>query len=87
MEGARLGGEARGVVRRVGGPRACGRAGGGGFLGGDLPPSPAAVRALFWISAALLAWTQALYAPALALLRKLKGYAADRADGGRSRRP
>jgi GT2 family glycosyltransferase len=33
----------------------------------------AAVRALFWISAALIAWTQALYAPALALLRRLKG--------------
>jgi hypothetical protein len=31
------------------------------------------VRALFWISAALLIWTQALYAPALALLRRLKG--------------
>ena len=25
------------------------------------------MRALFWISAALIAWTQALYAPALAL--------------------
>src|SRR4051812_49375885 len=35
-----------------------------------LPPF---VRAAFWISAALLAWTQALYAPALALLRRLKG--------------
>jgi cellulose synthase/poly-beta-1,6-N-acetylglucosamine synthase-like glycosyltransferase len=31
------------------------------------------LRALFWISAALIAWTQALYAPALALARKLKG--------------
>jgi len=31
------------------------------------------VRALFWTSAALIAWTQALYAPALALLRRLKG--------------
>jgi len=31
------------------------------------------MRALFWISAALLAWTQAAYAPALALLRRLKG--------------
>ena len=31
------------------------------------------VRALFWISAALLAWTQLLYAPALAALRRLKG--------------
>src|SRR4051794_4587242 len=34
---------------------------------------PPLVRAAFWISAALLAWTQALYAPALALLRRLKG--------------
>jgi cellulose synthase/poly-beta-1,6-N-acetylglucosamine synthase-like glycosyltransferase len=33
----------------------------------------AAVRALFWVSAFLIAWTQVLYAPALALLRKLKG--------------
>ena len=33
----------------------------------------AAVRALFWISSALIVWTQALYAPALALLRRLKG--------------
>ena len=33
----------------------------------------AAVRALFWISTALIVWTQALYAPALALLRKAKG--------------
>jgi hypothetical protein len=31
------------------------------------------VRALFWISSALLVWTQAAYAPALALLRRLKG--------------
>src|SRR3954453_9243130 len=31
------------------------------------------MRALFWIAAALLAWTQALYAPALALLRRLRG--------------
>jgi len=31
------------------------------------------MRAVFWISTALLAWTQALYAPALALLRKAKG--------------
>ena len=31
------------------------------------------MRALFWISAALIVWTQALYAPALALLRRLKG--------------
>jgi cellulose synthase/poly-beta-1,6-N-acetylglucosamine synthase-like glycosyltransferase len=31
------------------------------------------VRALFWISSALLIWTQAAYAPALALLRRLKG--------------
>src|SRR3954468_9804460 len=34
---------------------------------------PPLVRAVFWISAALLAWTQALYAPALALLRRAKG--------------
>jgi hypothetical protein len=33
----------------------------------------AAVRALFWITAAAIAWTQALYAPALALLRRLAG--------------
>jgi len=32
-----------------------------------------AVRGLFWISALLLAWTQALYAPALALLRRALG--------------
>jgi hypothetical protein len=31
------------------------------------------VRAVFWISTTLLAWTQALYAPALALLRRAKG--------------
>ena len=31
------------------------------------------MRALFWISAALIAWTQGLYARALALLRRLKG--------------
>src|SRR3954470_8640874 len=31
------------------------------------------MRALFWISTVLLAWTQALYAPALALLRRLRG--------------
>jgi len=31
------------------------------------------MRALFWISAALIVWTQAAYAPALALLRRLKG--------------
>src|SRR3954471_21981470 len=31
------------------------------------------MRALFWIATALLAWTQALYAPALALLRRLRG--------------
>src|SRR5689334_23742750 len=31
------------------------------------------MRALFWIAAALLAWTQALYAPALALLRRALG--------------
>src|SRR4051794_23305902 len=40
---------------------------------GGLPPSRPLVRALFWISAALIVWTQALYAPALALLRRLKG--------------
>jgi cellulose synthase/poly-beta-1,6-N-acetylglucosamine synthase-like glycosyltransferase len=28
---------------------------------------------LFWISSALIVWTQALYAPALALLRRLRG--------------
>jgi cellulose synthase/poly-beta-1,6-N-acetylglucosamine synthase-like glycosyltransferase len=33
----------------------------------------AAVRSLFWLSAALLAWTQALYGPALSLLRRLRG--------------
>jgi cellulose synthase/poly-beta-1,6-N-acetylglucosamine synthase-like glycosyltransferase len=31
------------------------------------------VRALFWISAALIVWTQAAYGVALALLRRLKG--------------
>ncbi len=31
------------------------------------------MRALFWISSGLIVWTQALYAPALALLRRLKG--------------
>src|SRR4051812_11130841 len=31
------------------------------------------MRAVFWIAAALLAWTQALYAPALALLRRALG--------------
>jgi hypothetical protein len=31
------------------------------------------VRALFWITTVLLAWTQLLYAPALALLRRLRG--------------
>jgi cellulose synthase/poly-beta-1,6-N-acetylglucosamine synthase-like glycosyltransferase len=31
------------------------------------------VKAVFWISAALIVWTQAAYAPALALLRRLKG--------------
>jgi hypothetical protein len=34
------------------------------------------VKAVFWISTALLAWTQALYAPALALLRRLRGESA-----------
>jgi cellulose synthase/poly-beta-1,6-N-acetylglucosamine synthase-like glycosyltransferase len=33
----------------------------------------AAVRPLFWISTSLLAWTQALYAPALAALRRATG--------------
>jgi cellulose synthase/poly-beta-1,6-N-acetylglucosamine synthase-like glycosyltransferase len=31
------------------------------------------MRAVFWTATALLAWTQALYAPALALLRRLRG--------------
>src|SRR3954447_1940371 len=31
------------------------------------------MRALFWTATALLAWTQALYAPALGLLRRLSG--------------
>jgi Glycosyltransferase like family 2 len=31
------------------------------------------VRTIFWVSAVLLAWTQALYGPALALLRRLRG--------------
>src|SRR5947209_302904 len=31
------------------------------------------MRAIFWTATALLAWTQALYAPALALLRRLRG--------------
>jgi len=31
------------------------------------------LRALFWISATLIVWTQALYAPALYALRRLKG--------------
>src|SRR4051812_4108294 len=31
------------------------------------------MRALFWITATLIAWTQVLYAPALALLRRLRG--------------
>jgi cellulose synthase/poly-beta-1,6-N-acetylglucosamine synthase-like glycosyltransferase len=33
----------------------------------------AALRAVFWTSSALIAWTQALYAPALYALRRLKG--------------
>jgi cellulose synthase/poly-beta-1,6-N-acetylglucosamine synthase-like glycosyltransferase len=37
-----------------------------------LPAWPA-LRPLFWISTSLLAWTQALYAPALAAVRKAKG--------------
>ena len=44
------------------------------------------MRALFWISAALIAWTQALYAPALALLRVLKG-SPPPAPGGAARPP
>ena len=44
------------------------------------------MRALFWISAALIVWTQALYAPALALLRRAEGLAADRARRATSRR-
>jgi len=41
------------------------------------------VRSLFWISTSLLAWTQALYAPALAAVRKAKGSPppAPRGDG------
>jgi cellulose synthase/poly-beta-1,6-N-acetylglucosamine synthase-like glycosyltransferase len=39
------------------------------------------VRALFWLSAGLLAWTQALYGPALALLRRVRG-PAPLATGG-----
>ena len=42
------------------------------------------MRALFWISAALIVWTQALYAPALALLRRLKGSPPTAPDGRRS---
>ena len=44
------------------------------------------VRALFWISSALLIWTQAAYAPALALLRRLKG-SPPVAPGGDVARP
>ena len=44
------------------------------------------VRALFWISSALLVWTQAAYAPALALLRRLKG-SPPVAPGGDVARP
>ena len=40
------------------------------------------MRALFWISAVLLAWTQALYAPALALLRRLRGSPPSAPGGG-----
>src|SRR3954464_9805617 len=43
---------------------------------------PPLVRAVFWISAALLAWTQALYAPSLALLRRLKGSPPPAPAGG-----
>jgi cellulose synthase/poly-beta-1,6-N-acetylglucosamine synthase-like glycosyltransferase len=39
------------------------------------------MRALFWISAALIAWTQALYALALAALRRIKGNPPTAPDG------
>src|SRR3954469_16905747 len=42
----------------------------------------AAVRALFWISSALIVWTQALYAPALALLRRAEGSPPTSPPGG-----
>jgi cellulose synthase/poly-beta-1,6-N-acetylglucosamine synthase-like glycosyltransferase len=40
------------------------------------------MRLLFWISALLLAWTQVLYAPALALLRRLRGSPPPAPSGG-----
>src|SRR4051812_7646902 len=39
------------------------------------------MRALFWTAAGLLAWTQALYAPSLALLRALLGSPPPAPDG------
>ena len=39
------------------------------------------MRALFWTCTALLAWTQALYAPALAALRRLRGWPPPAPDG------
>src|SRR3954453_14063525 len=50
-------------------------------MAGVCPHLPPLVRAVFWISAALLAWTQALYAPALALLRRAKGSPPTAPDG------
>ena len=44
----------------------------------------AAVRALFWISAALIVWTQALYAPALRAAAAPEGLAAHRAGAATS---
>jgi cellulose synthase/poly-beta-1,6-N-acetylglucosamine synthase-like glycosyltransferase len=38
--------------------------------------------AVFWLSAALLAWTQALYGPFLALLRRFRGPPQAQAPGG-----
>src|SRR4051812_3700854 len=40
------------------------------------------MRPLFWTSTLLLAWTQALYAPALALLRRLRGSPPSAPGGG-----
>jgi hypothetical protein len=40
------------------------------------------MRALFWTSTLLLAWTQAIYAPALALLRRLRGSPPPAPPGG-----
>ena len=47
----------------------------------------AAVRVLFWTSALLLAWTQALYGPALAVLRRLRGSPAAASEGVPSEHP